>query len=246
MFVDALSSVRYAASSETMRQNLQIVDVRSPVGRQKDGRMRASDGGRYHQVRLVHWPKGLDLQIPIGAVDVLMKLLRATEIPSLDIAETDTQIVFRIGSDVFVASKLVVEFPNVDDRLLRPAMDNDLQLVVDRQALVQAIRRVRITSDVETSALALVLSPGKLSVRSKDKNGNTCIEELDASWTSTGERTVGFNHKHLSDLLSSIDAPVCEFYLGKDTKQKRSPLLLKDESSGTVGVLSQQRPDFVS
>lgn len=247
-FVEAIGKVRYAATTEAQRTNLLMLDIRSPSRKGSPGLIRATDALRYHQVSLP-WPKGFDLQLPTAAADVLVSLLKTTEIETLEIGETETSIIFRLGSDTFVASKHNVEFPNVDERLVDPAVENnDQQLVIDRKALLAAIKRVRITSDPETSALALALAKGKLIVRSKTSSRlrpDACSEELDVVWDGD-KRTVGFNHRHLTELLSSIDSPTATFFLGKDTKQRRSPLLLRDESSGTIGVLSQQRPDFVT
>lgn len=236
-FVSALQSVAKAATKEATRQNLAMVDIHG-------GQVRAADGVRYHQVRMDGWPKGFDTHIPIGAVDVLVKMLRSTEAPTFQLGDTGVQVVFLIGPDVYVASKLVVEFPAVDQALLSPALANDQQLEVGRTDLLRAIRRVRITSDPETSAVVLLLTQDKVEVRSQDKYGNTAVEELDASWTAP-ERTTVFNHRHLTDMLDTVDAPNCTFFLGKDTKTRRSNLLLRDDSSGSLGVLTQQRADWV-
>jgi DNA polymerase III sliding clamp (beta) subunit (PCNA family) len=237
-FITALQSVSKAATKEATRQNLAMVDV-------SDKRIRASDGVRYHQVTLEDWPEDLHTHIPIGAVDVLVKLLRGTEATKFQLADTDEQLVFKVGADVFVTSKLVVEFPNVDAILLTPALQSNTEpLEVGREDLLNAIRRVRITSDPETSAVALGLAADQVQVRSQDKFGNTAVEELDSSWKAA-DRMVAFNHRHLTDMLDSIDSPTCTFWLGKDTKTKRSSLLLRDDDSKSLGVLIQQRPDWV-
>lgn len=242
-FVSALGSVRRAVSTEALRPNLMRVDIVSPNGKGDAGRMRASDSVRYHEVSLPEWPKGLDTHIPTSAADVLLKLLRTTQVATIEIGDADVQVVFRIGGDVFVASKLNGDFPDVDSMIVAPAMSNRDRLSVAREDLDRAIRRVRVTADDKTSAVALTLSSDKVEVSSQDKNGNTAVEELDASWTST-DRTVAFNHKHLTDMIRSVDSPTCEFLLGKDSARRKSPLLLNDESSGTIVVLNQQRLDW--
>jgi DNA polymerase-3 subunit beta len=236
-FVVALQSVSKAATKEATRQNLAMVDIH-------DGQVRAADGVRYHQVGMPSWPDGFNTHIPIGAVEVLIKMLKGTEAPTFKLGDTGAQVVFLIGPDVYVASKLVVEFPAVDQALLSPALANEQQLEIDRRELLGAIRRVRITSDPETSAVVLQLSEDKAEVRSQDKYGNTAVEELDASWRSP-DRTAVFNHRHLTDMLDAIDSPVCTLFLGKDTKTRRSNLLLRDDSSLSLGVLTQQRADWV-
>jgi DNA polymerase-3 subunit beta len=233
--IGAIRSVRYAAATETVRPSLMMIDV-------EDGNMRASDGVRFQQVPV--GDKTPDMQIPINAVDDLLKTLNTTEAQKIAIGEDEDCLIFKIGGDVFIAQKLNAKFPDVNEMLLKPALANDKELNVDRQDLVSAIKRVRITADPETSGIVLELKPDAMIVRSKDKYGSTCEEEITAKW-SDGERNIAFNHQHLLDMLTMADVKSCQFFLGQDTKTRPSPLLLKDESSGMVGVLNQVRLDWL-
>ena len=238
-FVQALTSVRGAASSEAMRLALMMIDV-------SDGRMRAADGVRLQQVTLEKWPKGLDFQLPVAAVDTLVRLLRSTDLDTISIGQTEDFIVFKIASDYYVANKLNAEFPDVDTLLLKPALANKHRLTVDREELESAVKRVRVTADPETAAIVVSLTKNSLTVSSKDKYGNAAVEELDSGWEGS-DREIAFNHKHLLDMLSMAgDVKTCEFLLGDDTKTRRSPLLLSDEKTGLVSVLNQIRIDFLS
>lgn len=236
-FVDALTAVRYAAATDTVRPTLMMIDI-------KEGKMRAADGVRFQQVALESWPEDFDLQIPINAVEDLMKLLRTTELQTIDVAEAEDHIVFRIGSDTFLVNKLVAEFPPVDEMLLKPALANNEKLSVDRLDFVSAIKRIRVTADEETSAIVLALDKNKMHVKSKDKYGNMASEDVDVYWQSP-QREVAFNHQHLLDMLLGTDLKSCEFFFGEDKKTRKSPLLLKDDSREAFGVLNQIRIDFL-
>lgn len=247
-FLGAISAVRYAAATDTVRPNLMMIDV-------FQGKMRAADGVRFQQADLNHTQKDeddgpsvdfpLDIQIPIGAVDDLVKLLRSTDQPTLAIGETDFHLVFRIGADVFIANKMVVSFPNIEQQLLKPALANDQELVIDRGELTEAVKRVRITADEETSAVILDLSAGKCTLRSADKMNNTCTEEIDAGWDSPPRRVV-VNHGFLLDMLSMADVKTCHIFFGPETKTRRSPVLLRDDDSGMVGIINQMRADWTT
>lgn len=233
-FVSAIKQVRYAASNDTMRLNLMMIDV-------TNGRMRASDGVRFQEVKFA-FP--FDAQIPINAVDDLVKVISLTEAKEFEVGETENSLVFRIGGDLFVAQKLAAEFPDVDEVLLKPSLVNDQELHIDRMELIQAIKRVRITADEETSAVILTLEEDAVTVHSKDKKGSTSSETVDAKWDSK-ERSASFNHQHLMDMLNMAEAKSCTFRLGKDTKTRPSPLLLVDEEAGMTGVLNQIRIDWL-
>ena len=234
-FVAALSSVRCAAARDSVRPNLMMVDVSA-------GRMRAADGVRFQQVSVdKDFP---EVQIPIYAVDDLLKIMRASEADNIELGSDDECLIFRVGEDMFVAQLLNAEFPNVDEQLLKPALANDQQFSVDRNELATAVKRVRITADEETSAVILLLTKNALSVTSRDKAGSWTREALDAAWAGK-DRQVALNHNHLLDMLTTAEVPSCQFFLGKDEKTRPSPLLLKDEGLGMLGILTQLRASFV-
>jgi DNA polymerase-3 subunit beta len=237
-FVSAIRSVAKAASTSSTRPNLMMLDIHN-------GRMRASDGTRFQQVTLEDWPEGFDIQIPISAVDDLAKLLRETEVDDFEVGEVEGYLVFRVGGDVFLSNKLVVDFPNVDKLLLEPAFENKQKLYVDRDDLTAAIKRVRIAADQNTPAVVLHLEDNTLTVRSRDNKGSTAAETLDVSWDGK-TRDVGFNASQLLDMLAMSESQSCNFFLGKDTKSRPSSLLLRDDERGMVGVLNQIRIDWIS
>lgn len=235
-FLGSLAAVRYAAATDTVRPSLMMIDV-------SDGKMRAADGVRFQQADLGQ-ALPLDFQIPIAAVDDLAKLLRSTDQNMLQIGETDNHLVFRIAGDIFIANKLTVAFPDVEEILLKPALANNEKLYVDRNDLLAAIKRVRITADNETNAIVLAIARGLIIVRSKDKYGNQASEPIDAQW-ELPPREIAVNHEYLSQMLAMADMKSCQFLLGPSTKTRPCPLLLRDDESGTLGVLNQLRADWI-
>lgn len=233
-FLDGISAVRYAAAIDTVRPQLMMIDV-------QEGKMRASDGTRFQQVS-VNVP--IDVSIPIGAIEDLVRLLKTTEQEKILIGEDDNHLIFRFGSDTFIASKLTVEFPDIESRLLKPAAANNQELHIDREELSAAIKRIRVTADEETSAILLELEKDKCRVSSRDKYGQNASELLDVSWDH-GERTIAVNHAYLTDMLNMLDAKSCNFWLGEDTKTRRSPLMLRDDETGLIGIISQIRIEML-
>jgi DNA polymerase-3 subunit beta len=230
-FLSGIQSVRYAAARDTTRPSLMMIDV-------SKGRMTACDGVRFQQSDLGEDFPLESLQIPTGAIDDLVKLLRSTDMTSIGIGESESHLVFGIGTDLFLANKLMAQFPDVEALLLRPALANKLQLSVDRQDLVDAVKRVRINADSETSAIGLVLDKGKMVVTSKDKFGNGAEETIEAGWAGS-RRMLVVNHQFLLDMLGMYDGKSCSFFLGEDTKSRKSPLLLRDDTTRTTGVVQQ-------
>lgn len=234
----AFQMVERAAGRATARPNLMVLDIH-------DGKVTGTDGVRCQQVTMESWPANIDMQIPIGAVDELIRLLRATEAETIEVAETEDHLLFKVGQDLFVANAVAMEFPPVDSQLVLPALENDQRMTVDREELSEALRRVRITADADTSAVMLELTEDTLTLRCRDKMANDSVESVDCAWEHP-DRTVVVNHVFLMDMLKMADAKTCEFYLGTDKANSRSPLLLRDESNGMVGIVSQMRADWVT
>jgi DNA polymerase-3 subunit beta len=238
VFLDALNHVRYAAATEALRPSLMVIDITKKS-------MRASDGVRFQQVLVPWWPDEFDMQIPIAAVEDLVKLLKSAELGNVEIAQTEDHIVFRLGSDVFVVSKIETEpYPDMESTLLIPAHGNEYELTVSRDEFISAIKRVRVTADPESNSIVVTMANDKMHVKSKDKYGNTADEELDVSYSSP-EVSAAFNHSHLLDLLTMTDTPLCTFRLGPSKKKTRpDPILLSDEEAGLTGILNQVRLDW--
>lgn len=232
-FLKALQQVRKAASTDPTRPYLMLVDV-------KQGRLRASDSIRFQQVKYT-FP--FDCQIPVRAAADITQRLSANNSEHIEVGQSDSALLFKIGSDFLIAQKIVAKFPDVDEVLLKPTLANDQLLKVDRETLLKAVRRVRIMADDATSAVVLSLNVGSVSVEAKDRKGGTSVETVEAEW-SHPPRHVSFNHQHLSDMLSSTKSETCTFRLGKDLKTRPTPLLMEDEEDGFTAVLSQIRLDW--
>lgn len=225
-FLGAISAVKYAAAKETNRARMMALNVEGST-------ITACDGVRFQQAGLgADFP--IPMQIPIGAVDDLVKLMNTTEADEIRVGESESHLVFGIGTDLFLVNRMMSVYPDLRETLLRPALANDAHFSVGRGDLLSAVRRVRINADPETSAIGLYLEKDSVTVRSKDKFGNAATEVLSAGW-GHAPRLLVVNHQFLVDLLVAFPFPVCSFFLGADTKSRKSPILLKSESLlGTV------------
>lgn len=235
-FLTALTSVRGAVSRNVERVTLMMVDV-------AHSRLTACDGLRFQQASVPDFP--LSLQIPANAIDELSKLLKSNDAAELAVGTADRYCAFRIGVDVLIIKKLMVRFPDLEQALLRPALENKYPLELDRQELIDAVKRVRVNADPETSAVRLTLTSGTLTVSASDKQGNCAQESLSVVWDSK-DQELTVNHQRLLDLLRSQSTPTCLFKLGNSTKTKKAPLMLRDDAEGTVGVIQQMSSDWTS
>jgi DNA polymerase-3 subunit beta len=235
-FLEAIQSVRYAASRDPSRANLNILDLH-------DGKLTACDGSRIQQIRIMELP--ISLRIPISAVDDLLRLLKLSELETIDIGQSNSQLIFRFGGDVFIVSKFHAQFPDMEAQMLRPAMENKHVLQVPKADLLDAVRRVRVAADTESSAIALDFTDTALTISAQDKYGNTARETLDATWNGGGTRSIMINHRYLADMLNTYADTTCVFRLGNDTKTRRTPILLSSKD-GRVGLIQQMNSDWIN
>lgn len=235
-FLEALQAVSYAVS--TVKPHYGQVAMRKGP----DGIMRATacDSTRLAERTLPGFP--VEMCIPAfgtpRGVDELVRVLSGTQAKTVGVGLADEFLVFRAGGTVLRSTVLSYEFPDVDKLVLAPALDNTTELLADRAELSAAIKRVRINADDSTSAIGLVLSPGKLIIYSQDMYGATARQTLTVTYDGP-ERRLVVNHRFLSELLGACPAATCKFLLGKDTVKIRSKLLLTDAASGFTGVISQ-------
>lgn len=214
--LSAVRRVQRAASDDEQRLSLMML-------RFQDGKVYASDGHRLHVADIPN--QELDMSLPKLAVNELVALLDRTEAENIHIQITENHLLFRIGNEVFSSGKLHAEFPDVKKLIIDPTENNDQVLRVDRQGLLSALKRVRITSDEKTQAIKVELNgAGTAVLASSDETGNNASEQIEVSWNGP-TKTVGFNHKYLEDLLNAHDPEKSvEFKLADDTKHRKAPI----------------------
>jgi DNA polymerase III sliding clamp (beta) subunit (PCNA family) len=240
----ALDTVRHAVGKEASRSAFTQVRVAAV-----DGAMFASatDSSQFCRAPVPGFPR--DMLIPGAALDDLLKLLAKTPVDDVEVADAGSYAVFRVGPVTLAVLRSASPFPNVDQLFLGPVKGNNLTLGVDKDELAGALRRVRVTADSSTSAVALIADSdggkrGRLTVTARDKDGNSAEESIQASW-GQGRHLLVVNAAFLSAMLAAHPSATCEFHVGKDRGQVRPPLLLEDEDKQVTGTCPQMPPKLV-
>jgi DNA polymerase III sliding clamp (beta) subunit (PCNA family) len=234
--LDGLKNVRHAVCRDASRVNLTQVALTPGQG---EGVITAADGNRMARAALEGYP--LAMFIPAPVLPDLVRLL-GRPVDDIGVAETAKALLFRSGEVTVAVNKRFNEWPDLDKLMVSPTVGYDQVLGVDKEKLLGAIRRVRINADASTSAIALSLSDGSMTVFSRDTDGNSAEEAVTASWEG-GDRLLVVNHAYLTDMLTAHPKEWCEFKVGKDVGKKRSMVRLAD--GGTVQVMMQLPPKLV-
>ena len=83
--------------------------------------------------------------------------------------------------------------------------NNDKLVVVDRELLAQAVRRVSITADRITSQIKLGVESGRLELQAKGTDGSRAEDEIEVAYEGDALE-IGFNFSYLQDILKNVRA----------------------------------------
>jgi DNA polymerase III sliding clamp (beta) subunit (PCNA family) len=227
-FKDSFNLVRKFASTDVTRPSLRMVHI-------ANAKMTGCDGIKFTQVSLQDFPVEVSLDIPSASSDFVTHVLKDVE--KLSIGQTDTHILIEGEYCKLIINKPTSTFPNVEQIMLRPALENKTTLRMERTDLLRAVSRVRVNADPDTEAIGLAVSAGSVTVSAKDMAGNKALETIPAQW-SAKDRVLIVNCGLLTQLLNASSEDECTLYLGEDTKSRKSVLLLKDPT-GVVSLIPQ-------
>lgn len=105
------------------------------------------------------------------------------------------------GEDTYFTRIIDERFPDFDSVIPK---DNDQDLVVNREDLLSAVKRVSIFSNRSTQQIALRLTSEKIEITTEDpEKASKAKEEIKGSFS--GEKlTIGYNATYLKDVLSNV------------------------------------------
>lgn len=244
----ALTVARRAASSSSARASLMQLSVRS-------GSIIGVDGARVHLQHVPELPLDMDTSIPLRSAEEMIRLLQGSDIQTVEFGSSNTHVVLRVADHSLVTQRLIVPFPDIADQLRAPQLTNQHHLAVDRQALLAAVKRVRVNADPDYQALFLTIQPGAkatdgptwtLTLAVRDRDGNTAQEALSVSWSGPrGLPPVCVSHKMFYDLLSATEQDFLTLRVGDDSKTVKHPMYVHDSDAGFIGLIQQLNQSLV-
>ena len=173
-----------------------------------------------------------DIIIPRKFLSLVGALLSSAEEAKLWVGESHMTLAF--GDDVYYTRIIGERFPDFDGVIPK---DNDKEFVINREALLSAVRRVSVFSNRSTQQIALVLSGEKLQVTTEDpEKSSKGKESLEGKYKGE-DITVGYNAGYLKDILSHIPTDeitiklktsisAALFFPNKETEKKDLTMLL--------------------
>ena len=165
-------------------------------------RLVATDG---HRLALARSAVDADVEmtgiVPRKAVQELTRVLGGAE--RVDLAVGESKFFVRTEGFELVSKLVEGQFPNYEQVIPK---SSPLRLVVERESLLAAIRRVAVVADDRTRPVRLTAAEGRLRLWAQSQELGEAEETLPAEFGGD-ETTIGFNARYLLDALGPMDRP---------------------------------------
>ena len=167
--------------------------------------MVATDGHRLaHVEKLGEVLEGISGEkktlIPRKALSELQGLLSNTDAETLEFADDDQTLFFRVGGRVLTSRKLTGQFPNYEAVLPR---DNTKFVIVRSEDLMGCIQRVAQFADERSGAIKIRLEQNELKLSSSSTDAGESEDTIETPY-NYDPLVVGFNSQYLIDFLKAI------------------------------------------
>lgn len=171
--------------------------------------------------------------VPKKPLNHLKNILSGTNAEvKMEYNDTNLKLSF---DNVIVISRLIEgKFPNYEAVI---PTENPSRLVVDRQALLNSVRRVSIFSNKTTHQVRLKITGSELFISAEDLDfANEANERLDCSFEGE-DMEIGFNARFLMDMLANIHSAEVVMELSKPNRAGILMPAVKDNEAEDVLML---------
>jgi DNA polymerase-3 subunit beta len=207
-FSEMIDKTIFAVSSDELRTTLMGVFLKTI---ENELRMVATDGHRLVKIVDKGFAKNIpqgEAIIPTKALNLLTKNLQNTK--EIKVKLNDDHIVFKLDNSTIYSKTIDGQFPNYE-RVI--PIDNDKRLIVNRELIVAAIRRVAIFSNSITHQVRLSLSKNLVKIQSEDiEFGGEALESIEADYAGE-DLEIGYNANYLLDILRHLDTDEVHFQI---------------------------------
>ena len=166
--------------------------------------------------------------IPRKALQELQQLLSSSDADTVEFADDEHTLFFRVGHRTLSTRKLSGQFPNFEAVMPR---DNTKFAVVRSSELSAAIQRVAQFADERSGAIRLRLEGNELKISANSTESGESEDTIDTPYSSD-PIVVGFNSIYILDFLKALGN---EGEVRLEFKDSQSAGQMRPEDSGDDG-----------
>lgn len=174
--------------------------------------MVATDGHRLAHVEkseaLEDVSEEIKVLVPKKAMGELVRMIsESSDTDRIGFSRDDNHLFFDMGRRLLISRMLTGQFPNYEAVLPR---GNDRTVLVNREEMAAAVKRVAILSDERSRTIKLALGNNSLEITASHSDLGEAHETLEVDY-SKEDLQVGFNYQYLLDFLTTADEPEVSF-----------------------------------
>ena len=208
-FVNMVRKTSFAVSQDESRPALNGVLWQTSGDKMV---MVATDGHRLAKIAIDNTTlRGLadDLIVPPRALNAVVKLIAEHE-KEIGVVFGEKNIMFRVGPSVISSKLFEGPYPNFDQVI---QLDNDKRLVIQKDELMSAVRRVSILSNSLTHQVKLSIGKNKMVLSATNVDlGGEAKEDLTCEYKHE-KMELGYNATYIEEILKQMDSDEVVFEL---------------------------------
>lgn len=222
--IKIISKVSHSVSTDETRINLNGIYLQK-----LDSKLRsvAIDGHRLALLDIHNFESNnqslIDgIIIPKKGISELKRIADSYPDSSLKISVDESFMYINANDMYYLSIRLIArEYPKYQTVI---PSKTTLKMIVDRNILLDAVKRIRILSNEKTNGIKLRLSNMSLSVSANHPSLGHAIETIPANYEGS-EMEIGFNAKYMIDVLSTLDFNEITFEFNNEL----SPVIIRTE-----------------
>ena len=172
-----------------------------------------------------------DIIVPKKFLSYLSSHLRDQDV---ELLLAEDHLAARVGSDVVITRIIDESFPNYESVIPK---ENNKRLVVEKSALLGAIKRVSIFSNKSTHQVALSLSSDGCKITTEDPEKSSKAQEKIPATFEGEPLVIGYNAEYLKDVVSHIDGEEVAIDLSSSVSAALFSSLQPDEKIESIMLL---------
>lgn len=166
----------------------------------------------------------------------LLKNVLGKEATDVQISFGQKNVKFAFGTTIIICRQIEGRYPNYNAVI---PQNNPNQVIVDRQTMVNACKRVAVFANTGTSLLKLAISDNQIKISAQDIDFSTSAEEVIACSYNGTPMAIGFKAPFLIEILSAIASADVMLQLSEPS---RAGLVLPTENTENEDLLMLLMP----
>lgn len=206
VFKDLIEKTAFSVSDEETRMNLNGVFFKVEPGEENMARlsMVSTDGHRLSRVVTDAEVQGYSGEsheaiVHKKGVQEVRRLLE-DEAAMVEVGFARGYVLLKVGETTLTVREIEDTYPDYE-RVIPPS--SPVKVEVDRQRMIQAIRRISILTSSKTYIVKMELGNGRLAFTTSNPDYGEGTDEIDVAYDGEGI-VIGFNYAYLLDVLNVI------------------------------------------